>query len=245
MKSVSMNHKIGHLVLCKALLLISSQLLAQDTGTFVTLETGDQYLVPPGHVNIEGLPILLSPSDLEEIEQARQELNDKGFISRPNDLSLARNAFTLMEREARADLSRSDDSRQFNVIRISPHSVEQNGLGRITSEMFDQNSLGYMAREISSVTRVFKNTKLGDLYVAEFANSSIRFGGESEPPNYNVNGLSGYITSVKYSGNEMRTTFLAEVRGGVVLLETGGNLQKASDKYLLDELLFAVMTETY
>ncbi len=157
------------------------------------LESGEEIRVPESVINIPGQPIVVPPEYFARIEAEKLELIENGYIDKPNIPSIATKAFRDMRSEFLMKARFKQDKRS-NVEDVSAYDFSKVKSGKINPQALTSKSKGFIIANQQAITRVYSDTKFGDIYINEMIGGTMGVIRGPASPNLFVGGYEGYKT---------------------------------------------------
>lgn len=206
------------------------------------LESGEQIRVPESVINIPGQPIVVPPEYFARIEAEKLELIENGYIDKPNIPSIATKAFRDMRSEFLMK-ARFKKGKRSNVEDVFAYDFSKVKSGKINPQALTSKSKGFIIANQQAITRVYSDTKFGDIYINEMIGGTMGVIRGPASPNLFIGGYEGYKTKVRYEFGKIATLVLINTENGVSFIEIGDSFSGKNNESDLHKFLLMLVTD--
>lgn len=211
---------------------------ASDGGSLEVLESGKQVVLPEGMIKIPGVPVVMTEDNIRQMEDAKRQLEQNGYVDRSNIPSMASTFLQMM----RSEVQKKRNGQATNVHEAAGFNFSDFGAGKVRAEFLTSESEAYVIDNGQMLIRAYSDTTLGNIFVQEGKGSTLGVAGNAQP-NLFIGGYAGYSTRVRFAGGQFVTMVLMQTDTGSMLVEIGSDIEGLNRNSELESLLTGLLTE--
>ena len=115
--------------------------------------------------------------------------------------------------------------------------------GKVDPTILNQTSEAFLISNHQSVTRVYSKTKIGSIYINEMVGAEMGVIGNSGKPNFYIDNISGYRTTVRYEHEKLATLLLFSTPDGVTFIEIINSFPSENDELKLRKFISTLISD--
>jgi len=211
---------------------------APGGGRAEMLESGDQAMLPEGMIKIPGVPFAMTEDDGRRMEDAKQQLEQNGYVDQSDAQPMASIYLQMM----RSEVGQGRSGQTTNVYEATDFDLSNFGAGKVRAELLTPESEAYVIDNDPMLIRVYSDTALGDIFIQEGKGSKMGVVGNA-PPNVHIGGHRGYSTRVRFAGGQFATIVIMPTDTGSMLVEIGTDVEGLNQVSEMKALLTGLLTE--
>jgi len=127
------------------------------------LESGDQAMLPEGMIKIPGVPFAMTEDDGRRMEDAKQQLEQNGYVDQSDAQPMASIYLQMM----RSEVGQGRSGQTTNVYEATDFDLSNFGAGKVRAELLTPESEAYVIDNDPMLIRVYSDTALGDIFIQE------------------------------------------------------------------------------
>jgi hypothetical protein len=209
--------------------------LEQDDSNMRTeyLDHDGALLTPDGEIILPNQSFAVPEKGmLAEMASVREQLDSVGYVDMSEHLSTADSTLSFMRSAYNGTSNVEKDSPLVPLLSLVQKTIDYDfskiSAGKVDPTIMTPTTEAYILASRNSITRVYSNTKYGNIYIDEQIGA--RMGvlpGYSDEPNFHIANQNGYRTTILYANEKMVTFILMKTKLGITLIEIGSAFENA------------------